>query len=64
MQRINRPASTAEAAAYAHVHRCTIHRWIRDGKLPAFRVGPRLLRLDLDDLDRLTKPVQPAQKAS
>lgn len=31
----------------------SIRRRIADGTLPAYRVGPRLIRLDAEDIDRL-----------
>jgi excisionase family DNA binding protein len=34
----------------------TIRRRIADGKLPARRVGPRLLQVNLADLDELIRP--------
>ncbi|HEY2238869.1 MAG TPA: excisionase family DNA-binding protein [Streptosporangiaceae bacterium] len=58
---MNRPASPQEAAEYAGVHHCTIRRWIRQGKLTGYRVGDWLLRVDLDDVDKLITPVAPAQ---
>jgi excisionase family DNA binding protein len=63
MHQIERPARIPEAAAYAHVSGGTVRRWIRTGKLPAHRVGPLLLVVNLDDLDRLIKPVEPARLA-
>ena len=64
MEQMNRPSRVPEAAEYAHVSKGTIHRWIRQGRLPAHRVGPLLLLVDLDDIDRLIKPVEPPAKAS
>jgi excisionase family DNA binding protein len=52
--------STAEAAAYAGVSVKTIRRRVLDGTLPAHRVGPRLLRIDTRDLDKLFRPVRAA----
>jgi excisionase family DNA binding protein len=50
--------TVAEAAAYAKVSYATMGRWIRDGRLPsAHRVGPRKIRVDLNDVDRLSRPV-------
>jgi excisionase family DNA binding protein len=39
-----------QAAAYLQVHRLTVYRYIRDGQLPAARLGKiyRLLRRDVD----------------
>jgi excisionase family DNA binding protein len=64
MDDMNRPARIPQAATYAQVSEGTICRWIRDGRLPARRVGPLLLFVDLDDLDQLIRPVEPAAKAS
>jgi excisionase family DNA binding protein len=64
MNQMQRPARMPEAAEYAHVSQGTVRRWIRNGRLPAHRVGPMLLLVDLDDIDRLIKPVEPAAKAS
>jgi excisionase family DNA binding protein len=49
--------SPNQAAEYAGVSVKTIRRRILDGSLPAQRFGPRLLRLDRADLDRLFRPV-------
>jgi excisionase family DNA binding protein len=34
------PTPVVEAAKRLGIHRVTIGRWIRDGKLPAWRIGP------------------------
>ena len=47
----------AEAAKYANVHPSTLRRRIADGQLPAYRVGPKLLKVDLDDVEALIRPV-------
>jgi len=44
-----------EAAAVVGVHPSTIRRRIEKGKLTAFRVGPRLIRVRRSDLERLFK---------
>jgi excisionase family DNA binding protein len=49
--------SVASAAEYARVSAKTIRRRIADGSLPARRVGPKLIRIDPRDLDRLFRPV-------
>jgi excisionase family DNA binding protein len=48
-QRIGLP----EAASYCDVSYKTIRRWISEGRLDAVRVGPRLLKVSTDDLDKL-----------
>ena len=50
----------AEAAERADVSIATIRRRISDGSLPAVRVGPKLLKVDLADLDKLARPVPAA----
>jgi excisionase family DNA binding protein len=50
-------ASLTEAAAYAGVHRYTIYRWILDGRIAGYRCGPKLLKVDLDELDDFITPV-------
>lgn len=49
--------SLSAAAEYADVHPRTIRRYIAAGRLRAYRVGPRLLKVDLADLDALLMPV-------
>ena len=46
-----------EGAAYVGVHTRTLRRWIAEGRLTAYRVGPRLIKVDLTELDRLQQPV-------
>ena len=52
-----RLVSLAIAAQSADVSQRTIRRYIASGRLRAFRVGPRLLKIDLDDLAALLTPV-------
>jgi excisionase family DNA binding protein len=52
-----RKVGLAEGAAHAGVHTHTLRRWIAQGRLPAYRVGPRLIRVDLADIDALMRPV-------
>jgi excisionase family DNA binding protein len=55
-----RPASITAAAAYAPCGRRTIQRYIQQGKLTAWRFGPKVLRVDLDEVDRLFRSVPAA----
>lgn len=48
--------SLAEAAERTHVSVRTLRRWIAQGRLNAYRAGPRLLRIDPEDLDAMMKP--------
>ena len=45
-----------EAADYCDVSYRTIRRWIASGHLNAVRVGPRLLKVDADDLVAFLQP--------
>jgi excisionase family DNA binding protein len=46
-----------EAAAYAGVPVKTLRDWVRKGVVPAWRIGPRLLQVDLNDIDRIRRRV-------
>ena len=48
--------SLAQAAARTRVSVRTLRRWIAQGRLPAYRAGPRLLRVDPQDVDAMMKP--------
>lgn len=52
----------AEAAALLKVGRSTVNRWLRDGRLPAYRVGPKAVRIRRTDLEQLMTPVGEAEK--
>lgn len=40
-----------EVSRLLHVSVQTVRRWIKDEKLPAYRVGPRMWRIRAADLD-------------
>jgi excisionase family DNA binding protein len=50
-------ASVGEAAAYSGFSERTIRRWIANHTLPANRIGPRRIEIDLNELDKLRRPV-------
>jgi len=50
-----------EAAARVGVSTKTVRRWIASGQLAGFRMGPRLLRVDPDDVDRMLTPIPTAR---
>jgi excisionase family DNA binding protein len=58
-----RLASIPSAADYAACSTKTIRRRVADGSLPAVRFGPRVIRVDLDDVDALLRPVPSAQSS-
>ena len=43
------------AADWVGVHPGTLRRWIREGRLTAYRVGPRRLRIDPASLNDLVR---------
>lgn len=47
--------TTKSVAELFECHENTILKWIKDGKLPAFRIG-RGWRIKQSDLDKFTKP--------
>ncbi len=51
--KLRRKVSIIEAAEYLGVSERTIRNWIATGILPAYRYGPRVVRIDPGDLDAL-----------
>lgn len=49
-----------DAAERLGVNPKTIRRRIADGSLTGYRMGPRLIRVDADELDRLMQPIPTA----
>jgi excisionase family DNA binding protein len=35
----------------------TLRRWIREGKITGYKLGDRVIRVDLDEIDALMKPL-------
>lgn len=50
-----------EAATLLRVAPSTVRRWIREGDVPAFRLGKRLVALRRTDLSALITPLRPEQ---
>jgi excisionase family DNA binding protein len=59
-----RLVSLASAASRAAVSTRTIRRRIEDGSLTGYRFGPRVLRVDLDEVDNLFRPVMVGGEAA
>ncbi|MGC0363268.1 excisionase family DNA binding protein [Rhodococcus sp. 27YEA15] len=51
----------AQAAEAVGVEDSTIRRWIRDGRLPAFRLAGRQVRIDVTAVDALLTPIGAAK---
>ena len=49
--------SLAAAAEFAAVHPKTLRRMIARGQLTGYRLGERILRVDLAELDRVLAPI-------
>ena len=57
-------ATVPEAAAYSGTPPTTIRRWISHGYVTAYRRGHHRLFVDLDTLDRISKPASPPRPLS
>lgn len=55
-----RLTTIANAAVLADCAPRTIRRYIAAGRLTGFRMGPRMIRVDLDELDGLLTPIPTA----
>ena len=53
--------SIGDAAGRLGVSTKTVRRWIASGQLAGYRMGPRLLRVDPDDLDRMLTHIPTAR---
>jgi excisionase family DNA binding protein len=56
--------TVAEAATLLRVATSTVRRWIREGVVPAYRIGRRRVALKRDDLSSLITPVGPDMETS
>lgn len=52
-----RLASVDEGAKYLAVSNKTVWRYIADGRIAGYRVGSRLVRVDLNELDNLLQRI-------
>jgi excisionase family DNA binding protein len=60
-----RPLRVSETATRLNVTEATVRRWVRDGLLPARRLGPgRRILIDPDDLGRLFSNATPEPPTS
>lgn len=46
-----------EVAELLKVSEVTVARWLKQGRLPAFRVGPRAVRVRREDVEQMMEPV-------
>jgi excisionase family DNA binding protein len=52
--------SIEQAANYTGLSTKTLRRRIADGTLTGYRAGPKLVRVDLADVDRMLQPIPTA----
>lgn len=52
----DRLVSISDAAHYLAVDPMTIRNMLRDGRLKAYTLGPRVLRIRLSDIDSALRP--------
>jgi excisionase family DNA binding protein len=52
--------SITAAAEYADLSQWTIRRYVADGRLTGYRIDPRLIKIDLNEIDQLARPVAAA----
>lgn len=50
-------ATVSQAATYLGIGQRTVRRMVSEGKITAYRVGPRLVRVDLDEIDRTLRQI-------
>jgi excisionase family DNA binding protein len=48
-------ATIADASREFRVSERTVRRWISAGRLTAYRTGPRLVRIDMNEMDDLLR---------
>lgn len=60
----HRRVSMAEAAEYAGVSTKTIRRYIAAGRLTGYRFGPRMVRVNLAEVDALLHQIPAAGDAA
>ncbi len=54
--------SVPQVASMLKVSPSTIWRWVESGKLPAFRVGEKIIRIKVEDLEKVISPARKSQK--
>lgn len=53
-----------ETAELLKVSAVTVSRWLKDGRLPAYKVGPRAVRIRRGEVDQLLVPAATADATS
>jgi excisionase family DNA binding protein len=55
--RLPKWAPVQQTATYLGVDERTVRRYIASGRLDARRIGPRLIRVDRDSVEKMMRPV-------
>lgn len=58
LTRARRLVSVPEAAQYCGISRATFRGLIAEGVIPAYRIGQRALRVDLNEVDTSLRPIE------
>lgn len=61
---LRRWATTRETAAYLHIGERTVRRMVADGHIVAHRIGRRLVRIDLNEVDEAFRVLPSAGTAT
>ena len=56
--------SIPKAAEIYGVHHSTLRRYVSAGRITGYRFGPRMLRVDLDEIDALLRPLATAKRGA
>lgn len=54
----------SEAATIFDVHHSTVRRWISQGRITGYRLGPRMLRVDLNEIESMLRPLATANRGA
>lgn len=54
---VSRLMGMEAAARFLDISPRTLRRWVREGRIRAYRVGPRLVRFSPADLKQLVQPM-------
>jgi excisionase family DNA binding protein len=60
---VPRLASITAAGAQVDASRDTIYRWLRAGKITEYRLGSKLIRVDLDEIEQLVQESKTTRQA-